>query len=379
MPSTPYLLRLTPSEAFFFGSERTFGEDNAMYFVRSNRFPQQTTLLGIIRYKLLESIHKLDKQHEQVAIDLIGANSFTTKISNPNFGVIKALSPAFLLKGNEPYHTVPKDWGYRFQTEQNLPLLVSTKVDAAGKFPAFNPKEGLCDSFINSSSHKIKPEDIFKSEVRTGITKPNRKKAGEEEEEIDESKGFYKQEVLRFASRNWAFGVLVWLESDAGAKLMEHLNANPWARLGTENRQAKLEMTPISDVLAYLRVPIGEKPATDQVQKVILLSHSYADRTIYTDCVFAVTETIDFRNIETSVATRDFSALYRTNKDGNNLNAAHRSDVKLNLLESGSVFYVSNEKLADFQQKLKQANHFRAIGYNAYQVGDQPFFYSPSN
>ena len=50
------LIQLAPLSDFFFGGEATFGQgQNQHYFVRSNPWPQQTTLLGMLRYELLKS------------------------------------------------------------------------------------------------------------------------------------------------------------------------------------------------------------------------------------------------------------------------------------------------------------------------------------
>ena len=72
-----YLIKLTPLDKFFFGQKKTFGDDNANYFVYSSHFPQQTTLLGLLRYQLLqiagEDVFKDNKiQDTNKAAKLIG-------------------------------------------------------------------------------------------------------------------------------------------------------------------------------------------------------------------------------------------------------------------------------------------------------------------
>ena len=52
---TTKLIKLTPLGEFFFGGDVTFGKANKRsYYVQSRRFPQQTTLLGMLRYELLK-------------------------------------------------------------------------------------------------------------------------------------------------------------------------------------------------------------------------------------------------------------------------------------------------------------------------------------
>lgn len=49
-----YLIKLTPLDKFFFGQKKTFGDDNVNYVVYSSFFPQQTALLGLLRYQVLQ-------------------------------------------------------------------------------------------------------------------------------------------------------------------------------------------------------------------------------------------------------------------------------------------------------------------------------------
>ncbi len=62
-----YLIKLTPVDQFFFGGNITFGENKATqnYLVRSEKYPQQTTLLGMLRYQLLKtnSLLKIDRNY----------------------------------------------------------------------------------------------------------------------------------------------------------------------------------------------------------------------------------------------------------------------------------------------------------------------------
>ncbi|MFK1829260.1 type III-B CRISPR module-associated Cmr3 family protein [Bacteroides fragilis] len=57
-----YLITLTPMDWFFFGGERTLDDGkSADYISHSNKFPQQSALLGMIRYQLLKQ-HNLLSQ-----------------------------------------------------------------------------------------------------------------------------------------------------------------------------------------------------------------------------------------------------------------------------------------------------------------------------
>ena len=104
MKMQTYKVNFQPVGTFYFGNERTLGPDNADYFASSNYLPQQTTILGVIRYRLLEMRGWLKDHNGYTAgkkddIDaLIGPKSFC---GNPpekssEFGVLKSLSPLFI-------------------------------------------------------------------------------------------------------------------------------------------------------------------------------------------------------------------------------------------------------------------------------------------
>lgn len=97
------LIELTPLSDFFFGGEATFGQDaNRHYFVCSNLWPQQTSLLGMLRYEILKSEPLVfDSSQDAItdktkAAELIGSQGFDGLHEEP-FGIIEGLSPVFLL------------------------------------------------------------------------------------------------------------------------------------------------------------------------------------------------------------------------------------------------------------------------------------------
>ena len=58
---TRYLLRFTPLEPYFFGNERGLkypgnkSQYQNLYFVRSENTPSQTTILGTLRFLVLQA------------------------------------------------------------------------------------------------------------------------------------------------------------------------------------------------------------------------------------------------------------------------------------------------------------------------------------
>ena len=117
-----YLIRFTPMVPYFFGSERTLNYPGSasqyqnLYFVRGENTPLQTTLLGALRFLLLQkhgrqpdNFSKLKASEEA----LIGKNSFIPEPQegeDEGFGVITKLSPVFLTDdAGVHYIPVPMD------------------------------------------------------------------------------------------------------------------------------------------------------------------------------------------------------------------------------------------------------------------------------
>lgn len=129
-----YLVRLKPIDTYFFGGKNTFGEgDNKTYLVESRAFPQQTTLLGMIRQEILilKDIYKENwsnyskydretgKKYKTLMENNIGKNSFSINGGQQNFGIIKGLSPVFLAKNNQFFFKLPLDFGLEFEKKKS--------------------------------------------------------------------------------------------------------------------------------------------------------------------------------------------------------------------------------------------------------------------
>lgn len=102
-----YKFFLRPLGPYFFGGERLAELGNKTdYFQRSELFPQQTTLLGMLRYEILSLEGQLPIKDEGISDHLIGKSSFPSG----DYGKINALSPVFLSNGEDDFYVD----GYRF-------------------------------------------------------------------------------------------------------------------------------------------------------------------------------------------------------------------------------------------------------------------------
>ncbi len=92
-------LELQPCGTFFFGNERTFNtaekdkydEDVTNYFAESNKYPQQTAILGLLRHTLLSLYDQLEAK-VAVKQGIIGEINFDGEHSK-QYGYIDSISP----------------------------------------------------------------------------------------------------------------------------------------------------------------------------------------------------------------------------------------------------------------------------------------------
>jgi CRISPR-associated protein Cmr3 len=116
------LITLKPLMPFFFGYENTFGKKGTNYYVRSALFPQQTTILGMLRREILIQAGLLtrklrdewvDLDKSEVAKELVGSGKFKSFEEEIDIGVIKSISPVFLKKGKKYYFRMPNIKGIK--------------------------------------------------------------------------------------------------------------------------------------------------------------------------------------------------------------------------------------------------------------------------
>lgn len=335
-----YLLGLKPLGSFFFGGEVTFGDgENINYLVKSNFFPQQTTVLGMLRKELLiqkgylqitnkREILKADKTEVEA---LIGPESFDITKADQDFGVINKISPVLLYKADSSwkksfFSVAPKDFGLEFV---KVPGRASFNLNQKEHVPFmknYNPKKGLAEFLINGVCEPIPLGEMFMPVERIGITKGDKG--------TTEEKGLYKQTAYRL-KESFAFACIADI-ADSGFRLQDSL-----VFMGGERSAFKLTVNDwdksFEDIFA----------ASPDNKRAVLLSDAYVKAEIYDYCDFALTETIDFRNIKTSTGNYRFA----------------KGKSKHTLLKRGSVLYPGSGNMAVIKNLMTQ-NNLNKIGYN---------------
>lgn len=94
----------------------------------------------------------------------------------------------------------------------------------------------------------------------------------------------------------------------------------------------------------------------DSTNKVILLSDAFIAEEDVRTATFAISATIPFRFLETSITTKEYNVLS---------NEISRSNHRYSLYKSGSVFYFDDAtKMEIFQSAIDRKSEFTKIGYN---------------
>ncbi len=366
-----YLVKLTPHDKFFFGGETTFGEGNVNYFVKSNYFPQQTSLLGLVRYQLLlQSSDKIFMNNQIVnetdAAKLIGEESF--KLNNGfNFGAIKSISPVFisnadgnhLFPANKEYQWVDKEddieihnFVFREFQKYNGHSSIASNNNFIPCLEKYNPKLFLPDLLINmdksikkfydfDKDNKNSPHNgIFIKHEQVGIRKNYKGQS--------EDKAYYIQIFYKLLY-GYCLAFILELEGNV------NFTSQNIVTLGGEQSKFKMEVTNSAD--EYEKLIPNYEPSTNS-EKVVLVSDAFLTNDIFSVCEFAVTETVDFRSLKSSVKiTKNYSAMSDSKTD------VIGKSSKFNFFKKGSVFYGT---LKDISNKIENKN-LQNLGYNIFK------------
>lgn len=374
-----YLVTIKPIEHFFFGVEKVGNLGNRKpYYLETTESPQQTSILGLLRYVLLLKEGKLGKKDfatDPEVIGLIGKQSFTTfPPQELEYGKIKTLSPVFIYnKDNETaYFARPLDWKYRF-VKKDSGCRVSYGLDdhTLGFVPfldGYNAKDGIDPYLISSKGESIPlwydektKEGVLRKKAKAGNQKkPERfldKSATDSEKTEAKDEAYYKQEFL-YMERPYAYACVAEIDM---VEMEEFKTVLPF---GGERSSFAISFELLKDTASVDQYYFNLQPQNDYL-KIELLSDAYVEQDILNHACFAISETIGFRNLTTKTTTGNYN---RISRDKNH-NCANLSDNQLQLLKRGSVlFFDSVEQMGKAEKLLTLGKeHFTTIGYNKYR------------
>lgn len=307
--SKTYLLTMRPLEPYFFGNEKTFSfdpkkpEDNR-YFIKSERMPLQTTVLGALRYLMMpvkNAGYRYSAEERSRNASVIGTDSFTIDSQGQSFGAIRKLSPVFLIRGQAKYVRTPFD--HRSDVaDRYAPLVqgpgVNTDRGRCIYFPEFDAKKGIHDSYMDAEDATLEEaKQIFFSTVRVGVNK------------LRHEKGFYKRQFMGLCD-GWAFGAYVTLDDDLIAgdpdaqAALDELKTGTVAYLGQNKSAFSVSLKEEENTLA-------KAVASHLLEgRVYCFGDTLAKADLYEKCALAVTMLRDYRAYSTKFVETEQASQY---------------------------------------------------------------------
>lgn len=342
-----FKITLKPIGPYFFGTERGYGENNKVsYFATSRKYPQQTTLLGMLRYRLLEMHGWLNDGKGNwggSSFDdrkaLIGPRSFKPDraANRVDYGCIKRIGPVWLEQNGELLLPGNLDRGYSYQNHGGTVTL--------GGFDYKNSTQ----AHLTTASAKLDDQQpIFLRTERVGITKGR---------DDGDEKAFYKQENWQLAA-NTEFVFYTDLDEMEGKKLADFVTKIPTVKMGGENSRFRM-------IMIQADAPSGNDWTTYRTEtdydRLVCLSDTWLPYETQQEFAYGVFEPTFFRNIVTSSEkTKNFWVHPKKDRT----DAPHKSGG-YHLLRRGSVLYAPSERLEELiEQILEQTAGWQQIGYN---------------
>lgn len=345
-----YLVRLKPLDSFFFSGRETFmsfereNKEKTKYLVKSEYFPQQTTLLGVMRKQLLivkdlyeenrenygTNKHKLNK-----IIDLIGNGSFQIMgtENKESFGIIREISPLFFYNNGNYYMVGAFDIDLKFQISNEGRVYTNgIKRNFIPELIGYDPKKGYKKKIVSCNPYSEEllydHEDIFEKDEKIGINTNS------------EEKGYYKQ-IYYNLKKNFEFSFTLELENE----IIEFNNYRTCIYMGAESRPFEMKVEKVEDNIKIFDYNVGENrivcigdiifPDDDEFNKIREKS------------LFILGETKYFRNY-----------VYQYN------GGSSKRSTPTYLLKRGSVIYVEDESNKKEIKQIIEKKNFKIIGYN---------------
>jgi len=371
-----YKIKLTPIDSFFFGGVRTFNndkrehlyrEDKQNYFIRSEKFPQQSAILGMLRYQLLAQKGLLDyNQHtqgEEVA-SLIGTKGFSPAIENNGYEKIKDISPVFL--SNDTEYLIPHSLDFNYATDEQIAIRQiipdfnnarqqvfttssegwKTAADSSGTYVYKYRNPELLINYDGTKAYKYDFEEGYKRNIifqknfilENGIFYPFTK-IGIDKEKPDEA--FYKQERYQLG-KGWAFSFYVDCEE-------ELINGHTFMGAERSCFEFSVEKTATQNIKANDMFKSKFENAFNHLTGL--------DAVVLTSDAFMEYGFLTRNSLHHISEFRDYKAM------PGNFRSLKRSEQYV-LIKRGSVIYKPTE---DFFIKIND-KHFQTIGYNHFIV-----------
>ena len=357
-----YKVQLVPIDSFYFGSTEHFGEKNSnTYILKSERWPQQTSVIGMLRKELLiqnNLIRVRYNEEEKMAIQqLIGKEGFVFKdeMEKTDFGAIKAISPIMLAdKGQEVYTQCPRDCRTNvnkeyisFEIKRNMIRTFNIEEGKEREVPyftisneEFNPKVGYSNDLVDIKKLQIKKaSECIKEAEQVGIHREQ------------EEKALYKLTSYKI-DRESDLRFVFYMDLDE-TKISHELHSNI-VQLGSKNSLFYMEVEKLDNLLSDKEVFESEEwqkhaakiEEVSGFRPIWVLSDTYLSQKELNQVEYAVSETKNFRYIYNRSGEYSFK----------------KSKATYQFIARGSVLYCKNSE--EVKELINGYSFLKQIGYN---------------
>lgn len=349
-----YLVTLKPVDKFFFGGDMTFevagkGEHNKKfksYIIESAMFPQQTSLLGMMRFLLLRKSSYFENGRitdKDGAARLIGEHSFEVNDTD-RFGKIMSLSGCFIRdrKKGADYSFAPYTRDFSLQNTGAEGVVNGIRISLP-ELDGYSAKDGYEKCLVSRNAEPVRLADVFIKDRRIGI---NRDIATG----LTEDSSLFKQISYRFNDKNADYCFAFYVEVD-GLDLTSSEYNGEVVSIGADSSQF---------IINFQKDGTDNRPDVAPENAVVIQSPAYLTRETLKLSSFFMTEIIPFRFLETTVKGTDNYTVY---------SKTLTRSKKYELYAPGSTFFFSSEdNLKEFIGKLgdKETDGFARIGFNEY-------------
>lgn len=341
-----YLIKITPLEPYTFGGEKGFTHkgvsNNGTYYMGSKEVPEQTTILGALRYLLLKSEGLLkssadysDDEKSRIG-EICGENTFQFESDKKqSLGFIEKVSPLFILEKDKkiyianPFCNIGKDGKLQLmKMTEGVECSLGNKIS----FPensefGYKAKEGYGNGYLCISDDKAA---IVKKETDIFLKKqPISGNNGCQDED-----GYFKREVV-VMKEEFSFGVYVTLSNGAN-----NIPKSNIIYMGKKNSAFRF------DVIEGKSVGSLDQQVKDFFESCCIkdkwsycLSDIYIKEISYNN--FAIVETKKLRNLKTEYISGRFK---RSRQE------------RYEIIKAGSCFY-------GFQE-IESNSNLNKFGYN---------------
>lgn len=340
-----YKFTLTPIDQFFFGGEKHNADgETTNYFVESNPYPQQTTLLGLVRYFLLLKHNLLGTDRiKSEGKDLIGSNSFDFDADIQLFGKIGFLSSLYFMKNSLIYVPSPLDVEYDIINGDNDYYLKKGE----GKFKA---KDGFPSLKVVDLSGNVGPSITGRRAIDDCIVFPAQHTGNEKGDNgATKEDAFYKQVYMKMKP-DWSFAFDVVINEQLMDETL-YINFGGEKSLFSLKVKGNVEPIKLKSELKIQRLGL---------YGFYCISDCFTEPKILKNTCFAINKSISFRNFQSTIKTKNY-AVYNK-KDPEGMVRGNR----FNLLARGSALYFKTEAERDDALKLLNKQNCINIGFNNY-------------